>query len=203
MYEMRNGLIYRKKGNRVLFFVPRAMEQDLLHKYHNDFGHFRTDKTLALLQEAYWFPNMKAKVQNYIRNCTKCIAFSKISGKTEGFMYSIPKDNVSFMTIHVEHFGSVDRTNASKKYVLLIVDAFTKFVKLYAVKTTTSRETIRCLKDYFSAYNKPKMLISDRGTSFTSKEFEDFVKEINIQHVKIATASPQALMAKLNGITEF
>jgi len=192
MYEMRNGLVYRKKGNQVLFFVPRAMEQDLLHKYHNDFGHFGTDKTLALLQETYWFPNMKAKVQDHIRNCTKCIAFSKASGKPEGFMYSIPKDNVPFATIHVDHFGPVDRTNASKKYVLLIVDALTKFMKLYAVKTTTSRETIRCLKDYFSAYSKPKTLISDRGTSFTSKEFEDFVKEINIQHVKIATASPQA-----------
>jgi len=62
---MRNGLIYRKRGNRVLFFVPRAIEQDLLHKYHNDFGHFGTDKTLALLQEGYWFPNMKAKVQDH------------------------------------------------------------------------------------------------------------------------------------------
>jgi len=91
-------------------------------------------------------------------------------------MYSIP--NVSFMTIYIDHFGLVDCINASK-YVLLIV-AFTKFVKLYAVKTTTSHETIRCLKDYFSAYSKPKTLISDRGTSFTSKEFKDFVKEINV-----------------------
>jgi len=41
--------------------------------------------------------------------------------------------------LHVDHFGPVDRTYASKKYVPLVVDAFTKFVKLYAVKTTTSR----------------------------------------------------------------
>jgi len=98
MYEMHIGLIYRKKSNRVLFF-PRAMEQDLLHKYHNDFGHFGTDKTLALLQEAYWFSNMKSKVQDHIRNYTKCIAFSKVSGKTEEFMYSTPKDNVPFTTM--------------------------------------------------------------------------------------------------------
>lgn len=45
MYEMRNGIVYRKKNKQILFFVPRAMEQDLLHKYHNDFGHFGEDKT--------------------------------------------------------------------------------------------------------------------------------------------------------------
>lgn len=36
------------------------------------------------------------------------------------------------------------------------------------------------------------MLITDRGTSFTSGEFEEFMRENNIEHVKIATASPQA-----------
>lgn len=55
---MRNGIVYQKKNKQILFFVPRAMKQDLLHKYHNDFGHFGADKTLALLQETYWFPNM-------------------------------------------------------------------------------------------------------------------------------------------------
>ena len=192
MYEMRNGIVYRKKNKQVLFYVPSAMERDLLHKYHNEFGHFGVDKTLALLQEAYWFPNMKAKIREHIDNCTKCIAFSKTSGKDEGFLHNIPKENVPFNMLHVDHFGPVDRANASKKYVFLIVDAFTKFVKLYAVKTTTSRDTIRCLKEYFNAYSKPKILISDRGTGFTSKEFENFLNKNNVKHIKIATASPQA-----------
>jgi len=36
------------------------------------------------------------------------------------------------------------------------------------------------------------MLVSDRGTSFTSKEFEEFMSEMNVRHVKVATGSPQA-----------
>jgi len=36
IYEMRNGLVYRKQGNYVSFFVLRAMELDLIHKYHNE-----------------------------------------------------------------------------------------------------------------------------------------------------------------------
>lgn len=41
-------------------------------------------------------------------------------------------------------------------------------------------------------YSRPLRIISDRGTSFTSREFEEFIKEQNIKHIKIATASPQA-----------
>lgn len=96
-----------------------------------------------------------------------------------------------FSIVHVDHFGPVG-ANATKKHVLLVVDAFTKFVKLYAIKTTASRETIKCLRDYFNVYSKPKILISDRGTSFTSKEFEEFMNECSVKHVKIATTSPQA-----------
>jgi len=92
----------------------------------------------------------------------------------------------------VDHFGPIDRINTAKKYVFIIVDAFTKHVKLYAVKSTTTRETIKCLSDYFRIYSRPKMLVSDRGTSFTSKEFEEFMSEMNVRHVKVATGSPQA-----------
>ena len=52
-FEMRNGLIYRKRGDNILFYVPRAMERDLLHKYYNDFGHFGVNKTCALIMESY------------------------------------------------------------------------------------------------------------------------------------------------------
>jgi len=41
----------------------------------------------------------------------------KPSGKIEGFVHSIPKGEVPFETVHIDHFGPVDRTNAAKKYV--------------------------------------------------------------------------------------
>lgn len=66
-YEIRNGLVYRKRKDKLLFYVPRAMEQELLHKYHNEFGHFDVEKTYMILQESYRFPEMKAKIHTYIQ----------------------------------------------------------------------------------------------------------------------------------------
>lgn len=68
---------------------------------------------------------MKANIWEHIQNCIKCI--SKNLGKVKGF---IPKENMPFETIHVDHFGPVNQTDTTKKYILLIVDAFTKYVKI-------------------------------------------------------------------------
>jgi len=72
------------------------------------------------------------------------------------------------------------------------VDGFTKYVKLYATKSTSSKEVIVALRNYFTYYSRPRLLVSDRGTAFTSEEFEEFLTTNNIKHILIATGSPQA-----------
>lgn len=56
----------------------------------------------------------------------------------------------------------------------------------------SSKEAIHALSDYFTTYSKPVTIISDRGSNFTSHEFEKFLEEISVQHVLIATGSPQS-----------
>lgn len=71
---------------------------------------------------------------------------------------------------------------------MLVIYGFTKFVKLFAVKTLESRENINCLSEYFRNYIRPQTIIS----SFTSQEFKNFIDENNVEHVLMAMASPKA-----------
>lgn len=192
-YEMRNGLVYRKLEDRILFYVPCCMEQSILHAYHNEMGHVGPEKTMQNILATYWFPRMKSKVQAHVSACLKCIAYSPKSGKPEGTLHSIPKGREPFDTIHIDHLGPLSKSSSvRKRYIFLIVDAFTKYVKLYATRTTSTTEVVRCLTQYFSNYSRPLRIITDRGSSFTSREFTEFIEKNNIRHIKIATASPQA-----------
>jgi len=168
------------------------MEHSAIHKYHDEMGHLATEKTYKVILQNYWFPNAKEKIVRYIQNCLKCIFFSPSTGKTEGCLQNCPKDEVPFSTIHVDHYSPIDKQFTSKKYIFVIIDAFTKFVKLFPTKTTNSKEVINCLTHYFSNYSRPKILLSDRGSCFTSKEFTDFINNMNVKHIKVATGSPQA-----------
>jgi len=191
LYESCNGILYRKKGDNLLFYVPENMEKNILFKYHDQLGHLGVEKTVGTILQNYWFPKLTSKVKQHIAHCLKCIAYSPLSGKTEGILHSLSKGNIPLDTLHVDHLGPMDKQCLSKKYVFVVIDAFSKYVKLYATKTTSSKEVIKALIDYFSNYNKPRLLISDRGSCFTSQEFKEFMNEQEIKHVLIATGSPQ------------
>lgn len=192
-FELRDGLVYRKIGRgKLLFYVPKAMEDNVIRTCHDDLGHVGRDKVVKSITDAYWFPKIGEKVKTYIENCLKCIEFSPINGKPEGQLHGIPKGKVPFDTVHIDHCGPFEKTGKGHRHVLVIVDAFTKFVRLYACKSTTSKESIGYLGEYFRSYSRPRRIISDRGTAFTSDEFKKFVNAESIAHILIAVGTPRA-----------
>ena len=57
---------------------------------------------------------------------------------------------------------------------------------LYLTKTVISKDVIEKLeiqKDIF--ISNPYRIISNRGTTFTSAEFEDYCQQENIEHIKV------------------
>lgn len=193
-FELRNGLVYRKskKKDSLLFFVPKSMVHNVIRIYHDNVGHVGIDKTCELVQRTYWFPNLRDTVKNYISNCLKCIAFSPNYGKVEGELHSIPKGNVPFDTFHIDHYGPLEKCKNNDRYIFLIIDAFTKYIKLYPCRTTNTQEVIKYLKLYFVVYSKPNRIVSDRGSAFTSQAFKDFLENESVQLIHIATGSAWA-----------
>lgn len=191
-YEMRNGLVYRKSGGNLLFYVPAEMQKNVLYMYHDDMGHVGCDKVYENLTRMYWFPKIRNRIREHISNCLKCITFSPKFGKHEGLLHCIPKGDIPFDTVHIDHFGPVTLRKSKKKYVFLVVDGFTKFNRLYAVRGTGTNEAISSLKSYFNSYSRPKLIVSDRGSAFTSNEFKSFLEKNGVKHVLVATGSPQA-----------
>lgn len=190
-YEMRNGLLYRKSKDKVLFVVPFSMRTNVIRTCHDDVGHVGIDKTVELIKRFYWFPKLKLEVVNHIQNCLKCIEFSPNDQK-RSVLHNIDKGTKPFDTIHIDHYGPLNENAKHQKYILVVIDAFTRYVKLYATKTTSTREVIICLKNYFEYFGSPFRLVSDRGTSFTSGAFREFLESLDIKHVLVATASPRS-----------
>ncbi|KYM99254.1 Pro-Pol polyprotein [Cyphomyrmex costatus] len=100
-------------------------------------------------------------------------------------------------TIHLDHFGPLEKTEDGYKYILVSIDAFTRFTHLFPTKTTNSKEVCENLRSLFHIIGIPHEIVVDRGTAFTSSEFSSFVNENQIKLRTVAVASPWA-----NGIVE-
>lgn len=102
-----------------------------------------------------------------------------------------------FETLHVDHFGPLPEIEDSFKYILVVVDAFSRFTWFLPTCSTTSKETCEQLQTLFNIFGTLKEIVSDRGTAFTAYEFTYFLNSLGIKHRKVAVASPWA-----NGLAE-
>ncbi|GFX14347.1 hypothetical protein TNCV_1768411 [Trichonephila clavipes] len=133
-----------------------------------------------MVKQSFYFPNVRKCVENVINNCIECILVNKKRGKGEGLLNPIPKENIPLSTYHIDFLGPLPSTNKNYNHILSIIDAFTKFVWLYPVKSTSSRDALEKLKQQEITFGTPHRIITDKGTAFTSKEFREYCENENI-----------------------
>ena len=61
------------------------------------------------------------------------------------------------------------------KTLLIIVDAYSKWIEVHIVPSTTLLAAIEKLRVTFATHGLPETLVSDNGPAFVSREFEEFM----------------------------
>ena len=91
--------------------------------------------------------------------------------------------------------SAVDAKENKVKYLLVVVDAFSKYAYVRTLKDKTSASMIRAFKSIIKeAGTTPLTLFTDRGTEYLSSDFKKFLKERKIKwitsysHIKSAFA---------------
>ncbi|GFT23819.1 transposon Tf2-11 polyprotein [Trichonephila clavipes] len=182
----RNGILYKYLNVRELIVTPKAMQAELIKLIHEN-GHFSVGKTEEIVKQEFFIPNLSNVVKKVVVNCVPCISANKKTGKKEEFLNPISKESIPLSTYHVDFIGALPSTNKSYQHIFTVVDAFTKFTWLYPVKTVSAESALEKLKQQQKTFGNPIRIISDRGSAFPSKLFNNYCDEENIQHLQIAT----------------
>ena len=87
---------------------------------------------------------------------------------------------------HIDHIWGIDlitmikysKQNNNYKYILTVIDFFSKHSWCYPLKNKNSNEIISCFKDIFKkSKRKPKMIQSDEGSEFINKQVQKFFND--------------------------
>lgn len=187
-YCLENGILY--KGAEKKLVIPEIMDIEMIRRAHG-VGHFGKKKIKDVLEDSNFINSLDNKIEKVISTCVPCILASRKTGKKEGFLNPINKGELPLSTLHCDHLGPLEATRKQYNYILTVVDAYTKFVWIYPVKSLTSRETVEKLKLHQKDYGNPSRFVTDRGTAFTGREFEEYCKEEDIEHICITTGIPR------------
>ncbi|CAK1554040.1 unnamed protein product [Leptosia nina] len=187
-----NDRLYRQtiNGNRLV--VPRVARWKIVQMHHDDIGHVGIKRCTDLIKNDYWFPKMSRFIKKYVTACLHCAYGKGENGRREGLLHPIPKPAEAFRVIHVDHLGPFCKTKKGYSYMLVMTDAFSKFVVAEPTRTLNSIETIRVLKKVFSLFGYPDRIVSDHGKAFTSRYFKKFVTEKQVKHTLTTIACPRA-----------
>ena len=91
---------------------------------------------------------------------------------------------------NIDHIWGIDlitmikysKQNKNYKYILTVIDFFSKYSWCYPLKTKKSEEIINSFKDIFKkSKRKPSMIQSDQGSEFTNNQIQNFFKKNNIK----------------------
>ena len=69
---------------------------------------------------------------------------------------------------------------------LVLVFYYSKDIEVTKLKDLASRETIEALKEHFSRDGIPAKLVTSCGVQYTNKEFDNFGKSYNFEHILVS-----------------
>ena len=94
--------------------------------------------------------------------------------------------------LHIDHAGPFHG-----KLFLIVVDAYSKWIDVQIVPSTSAEATIAALRPIFSTFGLPQQLVSDNGTGFTSAQFQEFLSQNGVKQILTSPYHPSS-----NGLAE-
>lgn len=177
-YEIRSGTLYRKVQRngktRCLPIIPKQFRWSAVNNVHESIMHLGWEKTLEKMYEFYWFDKMSKYVRQFVDNCITCRLSKPPSGKIQSELHPIPKIDIPWHTVHVDITGKLSGKSEQKEYIIVLIDAFTKFVYLSHTMKLDTDSCRKAVRSVISLFGVPSRLIADQGRSFASSAFRDF-----------------------------
>jgi hypothetical protein len=171
---------------------------DKIHAVHNtNAGHVGVDKTIRrLVNSGQTWKGMRSHVKQFVERCDLCQKQSAIKHDVQTMPFTLASYS-PFDRICVDTIGPLPTNDDSKKYILVIIDAFSRFVMLRAIPDTTAKEAINGLIDWIGIFGIPSAVVSDNGTQFANELVDDLLELLASGNIKI-----QAYSKEKNGIVE-
>ena len=162
---------------------------------HQD-GHLGIKKTLGMFRERFKGVNEYTQCEAIVKACPSCQKGTdyKPKKKVAGHINSErPWDLLS-----VDIVGPLPRTKEGYRFILSIIDCFSRFTILVPLKEHTATTVSKALYEYVIGYfGVPKGILSDRGGEFCSQVWEEMLRLMDVQPHRTSPYYPQG-----NGVIE-
>ena len=116
--------------------------------------------TKALARTFVWWPNLDSDVEQMEQKRPQHVPLNP---------WEFPGE--SWKRLHLDFAGPF-----LNNMFMIVVDAYTNWLEVFRMSQITSQATVTKLRRLFASYGLPEQIVTDNATTFTSEEFQTFVK---------------------------
>ena len=162
-----DGLLF--KGNRVI--VPKALRNKTLEVLHR--SHMGIVKTQERARTSFYWPGLNKAIKDICQTCETCLQYAARQDKQE--IGLVPDCSESWEALATDIF------EFQGKYFLIIACRFSSYMVVREMDGHTAEETINKFSSVFAELGLPRTIHCDRGTNYTSTQFQEFCQSLNIK----------------------
>jgi len=177
-------------------YVPnnKDFKEEILREHHDpaDVGHPGQHRMRELIKRMYWWLGLKEDVKKYVQGCTKCQQNKVQHQQKTGELHPLEIPERLWQDISIDMIGPLPKSNGMDA-IVVIVDRFTKMIRLKATTINISSEGIAKIyrDEIWKIHGVPRTILSDREPQFASKFMKDFTKVLGTKRKLSMAYHPQ------------
>ena len=195
----RNGVWCKKMATGELaIIVPKKLRPLVLFHAHDSptAAHIGYRKAIRRIRSQFWWAGMLSDVRIHCQGCASCQLRKASTIATKGPLKPL-ESMYPFELISIDFVGPLPKTKGGRRWILTIVDHFTKWPEAYATRDRSAATVKNCLLDYFSRHGVCQRLLSDRGAEFESDLIDKLCEAYGTSKARTSVYTPWA-----NGMCE-
>ena len=172
--------------------VPRAARQEIIELAHGSAagGHFGVQKTVDKIKQRFHWLKIAKDVKYWCEKCPTCNRH-KTHARNRGALTPI-YTGAPFERVAMDIVGPLPRTQRGNRYILTVVDHFTKHAEAYALPDQEAVTIARVLvNEFISRFGVPYIIHTDQGANFESHMFSELFQLLNIKKTRTSSYHPQ------------
>jgi hypothetical protein len=159
-------------------------DKTILPSFHNSIiGHHGFKRTQQLLQSAgITWSDMSHDIKMFLKTCLICQKVKPSPAAEISSTYHLV-GNYPMESVSVDTIGPLPMDSFGNKYILVIIDNFTKYSMLYPTATTTAVSFVQALINHIGIFGFIKFLRTDGGSQFTADVCQELSSYLKFSHL--------------------
>jgi transposase InsO family protein len=174
--------------------VPSSLKEIVLSAVHNTkaAGHFGIGKTTERAKKSYFWVGMAKDVKAFVNTCGTC-AVSKKPNRTPRAPLISYQAGTRLERVHLDILGPFIQSRRGNKYVLMVVDQFSKWVACIPLPDQTAATMAQAFYEQFiTIFGCPIYIHTDQGRNFDGNYFRALCELLQVVKTRTTPYRPSS-----------